>query len=173
MGEEVEKMRANTFLKRWLLPIILAVTVILFGIIGGACSDDSTLNSNSVIIIEDSAETTAETTAIFSEELTDATTATTEVASTTTRETTAEAEPTTVFEAETTEAQSEAEFVPVAEVEPQREGQDYVLNVNSYKFHYPSCSSVGRMKAENREDFYGTREEVINRGFDPCGNCHP
>lgn len=51
--------------------------------------------------------------------------------------------------------------------------QQYVLNTNTKKFHYPSCSSVSQMKAKNRKDFTGTREEIIAMGYDPCGNCHP
>lgn len=52
-------------------------------------------------------------------------------------------------------------------------GRDYVLNTSSYKFHYPSCSSVGKMKATNRMDVTMTREEIIAMGYSPCGNCHP
>ncbi len=49
----------------------------------------------------------------------------------------------------------------------------YVLNINSHKFHYPGCKSVGIMKSQNRKDFYGTREEAVAMGYQPCGNCHP
>ena len=49
----------------------------------------------------------------------------------------------------------------------------YILNKNTKKFHYPSCSSVDRMKESNKEYYTGRREELINRGYDPCGNCHP
>ncbi len=51
--------------------------------------------------------------------------------------------------------------------------RDYVLNANTHKFHFPGCSSAKRIKAENRIDFHGTREEVISRGYDPCKNCNP
>lgn len=50
---------------------------------------------------------------------------------------------------------------------------DYVANRNTKKFHYPYCSSVSSMKQKNRWDFYGTRDELINQGYEPCGNCHP
>ena len=49
----------------------------------------------------------------------------------------------------------------------------YILNKNTKKFHYPSCSSVDRMKESNKEYYTGSREELIVRGYDPCGNCHP
>ena len=49
----------------------------------------------------------------------------------------------------------------------------YVLNTNTKKFHYPSCSSVDDIKDKNRQDYTGTREELINQGYDSCGRCHP
>ena len=49
----------------------------------------------------------------------------------------------------------------------------YVLNVNSNKFHYPSCKSIKRMKKENRVDTSLSREILIERGFSPCGSCNP
>lgn len=49
----------------------------------------------------------------------------------------------------------------------------YVLNTNTKKFHYPSCSSAESIKAGNRQDFSGTRDEVIAMGYDPCGRCKP
>ena len=50
---------------------------------------------------------------------------------------------------------------------------DYVLNMNSKKFHYPDCASVPDIKMSNRWDFSGTRDEVIAKGYKPCGRCHP
>ena len=41
------------------------------------------------------------------------------------------------------------------------------------KFHLPSCTSVTRMKAANRQEFTGTRDEVIADGYEPCKNCNP
>lgn len=51
--------------------------------------------------------------------------------------------------------------------------QDYILNTNSKKFHYPSCSSVKQMSEKNKASFTGTRDELINKGYDPCGRCNP
>lgn len=53
------------------------------------------------------------------------------------------------------------------------QGTDYVLNTNSHKFHYPDCSSVAKMSEKNKEYYTGTREELIEQGYDPCGNCDP
>lgn len=49
----------------------------------------------------------------------------------------------------------------------------YVLNTNTLRFHKPDCSSVGRIKEQNRGSFTGTREELIEQGYVPCGNCDP
>ena len=50
---------------------------------------------------------------------------------------------------------------------------DYVLNRSSKKFHDPACSSVGKIKAENREYFSGERQELLTRGYEPCKVCNP
>lgn len=51
--------------------------------------------------------------------------------------------------------------------------QHYILNTNSKKFHYPDCSSVDDMSKKNKQDYAGTREDLINQGYDPCGRCNP
>lgn len=61
---------------------------------------------------------------------------------------------------------------PSAETAPPV-GTDYILNTNTHKFHYPSCSSVNQMKESNKSYYTGTRDEVIAMGYDPCGRCHP
>ena len=53
------------------------------------------------------------------------------------------------------------------------EVQDYVLNKNTKKFHYPWCSSADDIKKKNRKDFTGTRDEVIAQGYVPCKRCNP
>jgi len=50
---------------------------------------------------------------------------------------------------------------------------DYVLNTGSKKFHLPECSGAKDMKAENRQEFSGSRELLIAQGFKPCGQCEP
>lgn len=49
----------------------------------------------------------------------------------------------------------------------------YVLNTSSKKFHLPSCKSVSTISPENKETFTGSREELIEKGYTPCGSCHP
>lgn len=52
-------------------------------------------------------------------------------------------------------------------------GTEYVLNTNTYKFHYPSCSSVKQMRENNKWYYTGTRDDVISKGYSPCGRCRP
>ena len=56
---------------------------------------------------------------------------------------------------------------------PQGDVQHYVLNSGTKKFHVPSCSSVEQISDKNRSEFDGTREEIIDMGYKPCGKCKP
>ena len=58
-----------------------------------------------------------------------------------------------------------------AEEEPQ--GTTYVLNTNSMKFHSPDCSSAADISPENRQEYTGTREDLVAQGYSPCGRCKP
>lgn len=62
---------------------------------------------------------------------------------------------------------------PIVYEEIQDNGQDYVANKNTKKFHYPHCSSADDIKPSNRWDFYGTRDELISKGYVPCKRCDP
>lgn len=50
---------------------------------------------------------------------------------------------------------------------------NYILNTNTKKFHYPSCSSVDDMKEKNEAEFFGSRDEAVAQGYSPCGRCKP
>lgn len=50
---------------------------------------------------------------------------------------------------------------------------DYVLNTNSKKFHDPDCGSVMDMKEHNKQEFIGSRDDLIADGYEPCGSCRP
>ncbi|MBR3803281.1 MAG: hypothetical protein IKK37_07560 [Clostridia bacterium] len=50
---------------------------------------------------------------------------------------------------------------------------NFVLNNNTMKFHYPTCSSVKKIAPENKGTFKGNRQTLLNRGYEPCGICHP
>ena len=57
------------------------------------------------------------------------------------------------------------------------EGEDttttYILNTNSMKFHAENCDQADNIKQENKEIYEGTREYLIEQGYDPCGACKP
>ena len=50
------------------------------------------------------------------------------------------------------------------------EAQAYVLNPKSMKFHYLTCSGL---PTKNRSDKVATRDELIAKGYSPCGICKP
>lgn len=49
----------------------------------------------------------------------------------------------------------------------------YVLNTGTRKFHEPDCSSISDIMPDNRQDYEGSREDLIDLGYSPCGNCKP
>ncbi len=53
------------------------------------------------------------------------------------------------------------------------EGETYILNTSSKRFHHPDCSGVKTMKEENKQEYTGSREELIDEGYIPCGTCKP
>lgn len=52
-------------------------------------------------------------------------------------------------------------------------GSSYVLNTNTKKFHLPDCGSAQQIQEGNREEFTGDRQQLIERGYEPCGSCKP
>ena len=80
------------------------------------------------------------------------------------------------------EEQKTATVTPTPSPEPEKQEPvtgseasqaDYILNTNTKKFHYPTCSSVNDMKEKNKQEFFGTRDEAISNGYSPCGRCKP
>ena len=53
------------------------------------------------------------------------------------------------------------------------EKNPYVLNKSSKKFHNPQCASAATISEKNRDEITCTREELIYRGYEPCGVCKP
>ena len=62
---------------------------------------------------------------------------------------------------------------PEPEARPVPDGDYYILNTNSKKFHEPNCGSASSISAENKDYYTGTAEELVSKGYDPCGNCKP
>lgn len=80
------------------------------------------------------------------------------------------------------EEQKTATVTPTPSPEPEKQEPvtgseasqaDYILNTNTKKIHYPTCSSVNDMKEKNKQEFFGTRDETIALGYSPCGRCKP
>ena len=55
----------------------------------------------------------------------------------------------------------------------EKEGYTYIKNIKTKKFHLPSCKSVNDIKNKNLEEYTGTRESLIEEGYQPCKNCNP
>ena len=51
--------------------------------------------------------------------------------------------------------------------------QEYVLNTNSRKFHLPDCSGAATISEANRQEYTGSRDDLIAEGYEPCGRCKP
>ena len=49
----------------------------------------------------------------------------------------------------------------------------YILNTNSKKYHLPSCHSARKIKEANKKEFSGSRQEVQELNYQPCGICKP
>lgn len=49
----------------------------------------------------------------------------------------------------------------------------YVLNTNTMKFHYADCSSAQKISDKNKGSYTGSRTELIQMGYSPCGICKP
>lgn len=125
--------------------ICIIVAVVLFLGIIGSCND-SLKNKNK------EPETTASSTTVVT---------------TTSR-------PTTVTTTEaTTEPTTEEETEPEREIVRTQASYDYIVNKNTGKFHYSSCSQADRIKEENKAVIHGTSDELESMGYTPCGKCNP
>lgn len=51
--------------------------------------------------------------------------------------------------------------------------ENYILNTSTKKFHRPDCPSVAQMRSENRQEYTGNREALIQEGYSPCKQCSP
>ena len=51
--------------------------------------------------------------------------------------------------------------------------KELVLNINSFKIHYPDCYSVEIMKESNKKYVTDSVDNLIEQGFSRCGNCYP
>lgn len=59
------------------------------------------------------------------------------------------------------------------EINTKNQNAEYILNTNTYKFHYSSCNNLNEMKAQNKKVYHGSRKELLRQGYEPCGRCKP
>ena len=70
-----------------------------------------------------------------------------------------------------TEKNESVQTNPTVTATPDSDGVgEYIGNKNSKKFHLPTCKNL---PAEKNRVFFGSRQEAVDAGFDPCGNCKP
>lgn len=66
---------------------------------------------------------------------------------------------------------SEPDEMPIPENTTSPEAEySYIGNVNTYKFHLPSCHTL---PMEKNRVYFSSRDEALEEGFTPCGNCMP
>lgn len=53
------------------------------------------------------------------------------------------------------------------------DGETYILNTSSKKFHKESCSGAASISEANKKTYNGTRDDLIEDGYSPCGTCKP
>ena len=48
----------------------------------------------------------------------------------------------------------------------------YILNTSSKKVHIPTCGSVSTMSDKNKQEYNGTLEDILAKGYQKCGACN-
>ena len=56
---------------------------------------------------------------------------------------------------------------------PEVQSEEYILNTSSHKFHLPDCPTVDTMSEKNKETYHGSRDDLIEQGYEPCQSCKP
>jgi DNA-entry nuclease len=49
----------------------------------------------------------------------------------------------------------------------------YIVNLNTKKFHTTACQYGKKIKTDNKKTYVGSRESLINNGYEPCQSCNP
>ena len=71
-------------------------------------------------------------------------------------------------------AEPEGKWADGTEADPSdTKEQMYILNKNTKKFHKPECSCAKKIKVKNKGEYTGSRQTLIDEGYEPCGNCNP
>lgn len=53
------------------------------------------------------------------------------------------------------------------------EKETYILNTDSKKFHKENCNNAKDISEKNKKVYNGTKDELIDDGYSPCGSCKP
>lgn len=51
--------------------------------------------------------------------------------------------------------------------------ESYILNMNTKKFHKTDCGSVDDIADNNKLEYGGSRQEMLDMGYEPCRRCNP
>lgn len=49
----------------------------------------------------------------------------------------------------------------------------YILNLDSKVYHHPWCAFADKIDSENRETVNTSKNQMLQKGFKPCGKCEP
>lgn len=52
-------------------------------------------------------------------------------------------------------------------------GDTYILNINSKKIHKTTCSSLSNTKEENKKEYQGEIQALLEQGYEKCSRCKP
>ena len=62
---------------------------------------------------------------------------------------------------------------PIKPVYTPSEGVVYVLNKSRMRFHLPTCPDIQDIAENNRIEYFGSRDALIESDYLPCGDCKP
>lgn len=67
----------------------------------------------------------------------------------------------------------ESDIEATPEIQNTTDNNSYVGNINTKKFHYPTCRSVKQMSENNKAYMNCTRDDALSKGYVPCEDCKP
>ena len=83
------------------------------------------------------------------------------------------AQPGVVIDYQTGESRAEGQQNSATPTEGTSVAAVYILNINSQKFHSADCIQGQGIKESNRQTYEGTRESLLEQGYEPAGCCQP
>lgn len=52
-------------------------------------------------------------------------------------------------------------------------GEEYILNIGTKKFHKKDCKNAQSIIGKKKKEYVGSRQQLIDEGYSPCGVCKP